>query len=130
MALAGRCECGTALTWVARDPDAHLRCFGLRWCGVCGEAAEYRRDCKPCMRRRVKASRRNRPLTPRTLEAKRRASREYMRRQRRKGTEVYLRDKERKRQRYATDPAWAEAKRESFRRWHSTRAVESVAEVA
>jgi hypothetical protein len=42
------------MEWVAKKPDDHLRCLGLRWCGVkaCGEMAEVGKECKPCKRRR------------------------------------------------------------------------------
>lgn len=76
-----------------RDWDAHLRCWGVRWCGICGEAAEYGKACRLCRSRQ----------TP----AKRARNAVWWAKQRDLGTETYARDKARKRRRYLTDPAYA-----------------------
>lgn len=83
--IAGRCACGMVMEWVARKPEDHLRCNGLRWCGVCGEAARHDGHCTFCERRR---------------------SREWSERQRVGATPAYAREKERKREKYRNDPAW------------------------
>lgn len=101
--IAGRCECGMAFAFIARQLDQHLRCYGLRWCRVkgCGELAEVGKDCKPCKRRR------NRVNTPRWLSkpenrAKRNAySRAWEASRRRGDAPTYQRQKAHKRSRYA-----------------------------
>ena len=109
------------MEWVARKPDEHLACFGLRWCGVCGEAAVYRGDCSFCKKRRVAAFRRAHPLTLAAKAKQRVHARRWAAKQRRHGTEYYVRDKDRKRQRYANDPAFVAEKLEASRRRWRTR---------
>lgn len=53
--IAGRCACGQILEWVARNPDDHLQCVGLRWCGKCGEVAHFKGACPFCNRARKRA---------------------------------------------------------------------------
>ena len=101
MKIAGRCFCGFALDLVARRPDDHLRCFGLRWCGKCGDAAAYREDCLPCQRKRSLAS--------------------YRRLSTRPG--YFLRKKEYERLRYRHDRAYAEHKRRDAKRRYADAAV-------
>ena len=110
MNLAGRCLCGVILEWVALDPDSHLRCVGLRWCGVCGEAAEFLKTCVPCHREQSRLHqerirRRRSPSYVRGLAEKRRrhaANPEIAR--------AASRD------RYANDPEFRERRREYRRR--------------
>ena len=101
MKIAGRCECGFALELVAKKPDEHMRCIGLRWCGVCGEVAAFRRDCKRCKNRRISEYRKRNGLTPRRREAQRIRNTAYGRRVRRGDHPVYQRAKARQRERYA-----------------------------
>lgn len=109
-------DCGLRLTFVAWHPDAHLRCFGLRWCGVCHEVAHYVRGgngrCPNCQKRYSRTyaesgKRKRLPDTPRRRANDRRTKAT----QRRQGDPVYEREKERKRLKYATDEQWAEARR-------------------
>lgn len=102
MRIAGRCYCGFVLEWVDRNPDAHLHCFGLRWCGRCSEAAIYRGKCPAC--RRV-------------------VGRAYQKRQRDGNTVVYQRQKEAKRLRYRTNPAFAAACRAKHYAYMARRRV-------
>ena len=127
MKIAGRYFCGFAMELVAKKPDPHLRCYGLRWCGVCGEAARFRKDCTRCSNRRSIESRRRCGRSERVRASNRRASREYQRRQRRAGTAVYERDKERKRLKYRTDAAWAAKKRADVMRRHWARQQQAAA---
>ncbi len=50
--LVGRCECGVSLDLVAQEPDDHMACIGLRWCGKCGEVAHFKGVCPFCNRER------------------------------------------------------------------------------
>lgn len=109
--------CGYRLTAVANNPEAHMRCYGLRWCGVCGDAARYRGDCPTCKKRRVKAYRQAHTPTAVARDKARVYARTWAERQRRKNTEYYQRDKARKRARYLADPQFAEAKKAAFRSW-------------
>lgn len=94
--IAGRCLCGRAFAvFGKREWDEHLRCIGVRWCGVCGEAARFHRECPACDRRRSK-------------ECKARA--------RAANAPSYEREKERKRERYRNDPAWRDTRLASLRR--------------
>ena len=102
-------------TWVAREPDEHMQCVGLRWCGRCGEVAHHRPggkgNCVFCDRRYREAWRRAHGIGPRKKpdpeeqEAKRAAR--------------YERSLERKRERYASDPVHAQAKRDDWHRRHA-----------
>lgn len=115
--IAGRCACGVALALIPkRDLDAHMRCIGLRWCGVCGEVAHYvhlgRGRCPHCSKRYQRTYRRSEKgrLTRKFRELDmERKPRTYV-------GPAYERDKERKRLRYATDPIYAEAKRAAARK--------------
>lgn len=77
LCLTGRCACGVSFSlFLKRDWDLHMRCFGLRWCGLCGEAAPFRRKCRPCATKADTARRRIRRHTDpayreRWLQAKR-----------------------------------------------------------
>ena len=93
MRISGRCYCGMSDAWMARNPDEHMECWSLRWCGVCGEVAMFGEACEAC---------RYRP-TPK----KRADCRAWWAEQRAKRTKHYEQDKARKRERYATDPAYA-----------------------
>lgn len=123
--------------WVAKKPDEHLRCIGLRWCSMCGEAAEAGVRCKPCRRRREAATyaantfrkakkkayhrqlMRRLRRDPSYRRLRNRQAREWQAKQRREASQVYERAKERQRLRYRNDPAYAEAKREYWRRRHA-----------
>src|SRR5688572_16638395 len=101
MKIAGRCECGMVWDWVIRKPDEHLACFGLRWCGVCGEAAVFRGDCPACRRISHNKYMRKRIATDPAFKARhRKHSREWAAAQRRGDGPAYQREKERKRLRY------------------------------
>lgn len=90
------------MEWVVSNPDAHLSCFGLRWCGRCGEAARFKRNCAPCH----------------AID-----SRNYWRRQRRlQGfSSAYERNKAAKRLKYRLNPAYAEKMKANWRRRHAQR---------
>lgn len=110
--------CGARLTAVALNPDAHLRCFGLRWCGVCHEVARYVRGgngrCSFCQARSAAKSRAlNGRKRGKATPGRRARERQSKADDRRAGAPAYEREKERKRRKYATDPAWAEAKRQA-----------------
>lgn len=45
------CSCGVLLRHVATQPDKHMRCFRLRWCGVCGDVAPINKNCPTCSKR-------------------------------------------------------------------------------
>lgn len=122
--------CGTRLTAVAGNPEAHMRCHGLRWCGVCGDAARYGGDCPTCRKRRVNAYRERHTPTDAQREKARQYAKRWAAAQRRKGTEYYARDKARKRARYLADPEFAEAKKAAFRSWWASEQKGSGAEVA
>jgi hypothetical protein len=99
--LLGRCSCGVILRWVAANPDAHLACFGLRWCGVCGEAAAYREECRPCKRRRNRVNGPRWLLKPKNRAKRNEYSRQWEASRRRGDAPTYQRQKASKRQRYA-----------------------------
>jgi len=127
------------MDWVAKKPDDHLRCWGLRWCGSCGEVAHYVAGgtgrCPFCEKRYTAASRarigRRRPkATPAQLAA----SRRYNAHLRRTRDQRYLDDLERRRAKYATDPVYAERKRraaaEAYARAHPEPARDGRATLA
>lgn len=111
------------MTWVARKPDEHLRCWGLRWCGTCGEAAEYREDCRYCHRRRVRASQRRYLQRPEGRAKRNAASKRFEAARRRGDAPSYQRQKAYKRWRYANDPEYRAAKIAAWRRWKASRAA-------
>lgn len=78
--IAGRCYCGMVMSWVERNPDEHLACFGIRWCGVCGDAAPYKGKCIPCQRARFAEARRQRLQDDAYRQSIRAYHREYTRR--------------------------------------------------
>lgn len=55
MRVAGRCDCGMVMEWVSRQPDKHMRCWGLRWCRRCGEVAQAGEVCRICRNARDRA---------------------------------------------------------------------------
>lgn len=122
MTLAGRCSCGMVLEWVARNPDEHMKCWGLRWCGKCGEAAVFKRDCIPCARARGLRSYRRLAQDPAYLARKRETERL---RYRYHPTHANH-DKARQRRRYATDPVHAAAKREAARTLRQAKLASTV----
>lgn len=140
--IAGRCECGMVIEWVIRKPDEHLRCFGLRWCGKCGEAAEFMGACVPCRRKNAAIAKRRRLLNPEYHARHLAKQRAYVRKRlrvpslkqrhrdiqrawaakaRRTGHVAYEREKERKRLRYRNDPEFAQRVREGNRRAREAR---------
>ena len=139
MKIAGRCECGMVMEWVARHPDEHMKCWGVRWCRMCHDAAPAGKRCEPCRKTREAAKERIKRLDPLYLAKRRAIQRKTMRRllrdpryrakrnaqarrwmaeQRRKGAPSYERAKAHKRLRYATDLLYREEKKAAWRRWY------------
>ncbi len=118
--IAGRCECGVAFSlFLKRDWDEHLKCYGLRWCGVCGEAAIYRGDCTPCRNRRGIEWRRNHPPTERCRGAQRLRNRKWHDKQRKQGTAYYVQQKARLRERYRSDPVYRASRQAAAREYRA-----------
>lgn len=104
------------MEWVAKKPDEHLRCWGLRWCGVCGEVARYVEGGNgrcPFCEKRHRATYRSTHARPQSTPAQLAASRRYNAHLRRTADQRYVDDKARRRQKYAEDPEYAERKRQA-----------------
>lgn len=100
--MIGRCTCGVAFSlFLKRDWDAHLRCYGLRWCGRCGEAARYGAECKPCKKRRDAEHQRAWLSVPANRAKRNEYAKAWQARNRRRYAPSYQRQKAHKRLRYS-----------------------------
>jgi hypothetical protein len=150
--IAGRCECGLLLKLAARNPldhalcatgaeqpdpfcscggrlprnprhfGKHMRCMGLRHCGVCGDVARIGKNCPSCANGYRLKYRLTHGRSERQKASQRARNNRWEERQRRQGTAYYLRRKAALREKYATDPAYAEAKRAAARAYKAAAA--------